>query len=77
MRRYAGTYQNSPDYLRLELVIIDGKLFMRQPGASTKSEIVKVGDNIFSAGGQEVVLIAETSGRIKYLHIAGHALKRV
>ena len=76
-QRYAGTYQNSPDYLRVELFIIDGKLFMRQPGATARSEVVKVGDNIFSAGGQEFVLISETSGRIKYLHIAGHALKRV
>lgn len=76
MRRYAGIYQNAPDYLRLELVIINGKLFMRQPGASEKSEVVKVGDNIFKAGGQEFVLLTETNGRIKYLHIAGHALKR-
>ena len=74
---YAGTYQNAPDYLRLELVIIDGKLFMRQPGASEKSEVVKVGDNTFSAGGQEFVLISEASGKIKYLHIAGHALRRL
>jgi hypothetical protein len=77
MRGYAGVYQNAPDYLRLELFIIDGKLFLRQPEASEKSEVAKVGDNIFSAGGQEFVLISETNGRVKYLHIAGHALRRV
>jgi hypothetical protein len=71
------TYQNAPDYLRLELVIIDGKLFMRQTGAGERSEVVKVGDNIFSAAGQEFVLIPESGGRIKYLHIAAHALKRI
>ncbi len=68
---------NAPDYLKLELVIIGGKLFMRQAGASERSEVVKVGDNIFSAGGQEFVLISETNGRIKYLHLAGHALRRM
>ena len=77
MKRYVGVYQNAPDYLRLELVIVDGKLFLRQPGASEKSEVVKVGDNIFSAGGQEFVLISETNGRMKYLHISGHALRRM
>jgi CubicO group peptidase (beta-lactamase class C family) len=77
MQRYAGIYQNAPDYLRLELVIIDGKLFMRQPGASDKSEVVKFGDNIFRAAGQEFVFISELNGRMKYLHLAGHALKRL
>jgi len=77
MKRYVGIYQNAPDYLRLELVIVDGKLFLRQPEASEKSEVTKVGDNIFSAGGQEFVLILGANGRIKYLHISGHALKRV
>src|SRR6266404_3402103 len=28
MQRYTGVYQNAPDYLKLELVIIDAKLFM-------------------------------------------------
>lgn len=56
---------------------MEGKLFMRQPGARERSEVVKIGDNIFSAGSQEFVLISETNGRMKYLHIAGHALKRM
>jgi CubicO group peptidase (beta-lactamase class C family) len=77
MKRYVGVYQNAPDYLKLELVIVDGKLFMRQPGASERSEVVKVGDNVLRAGGQEFVLISGTNGRMRYLHIAGHALKRV
>ena len=75
MQRYVGIYQNAPDYLRLELEIVDGKLFLRQPRASEKSEVTKVGDNIFSAGGQEFVLISETNGRMKYLHVSGHALR--
>lgn len=77
IQRYVGIYQNSPDYLKFELAIIDGKLFLRQLGANEKSEVIKVGDNIFSADGQEFVLISGTNGRIKYLHIAGHALKRL
>lgn len=75
MRKYVGVYQNAPDYLRLELVFTDGKLYLRQPGASEKSEVVKVSDNIFSAEGQELLLIKGADGRIKYMHIAGHALK--
>jgi hypothetical protein len=77
IQRYVGVYQNSPDYLKLELVIIDEKLFLRQPRASEKSEVIKVGDNIFNADGQEFVLISGANGRMKYLHIAGHALKRL
>jgi len=77
MQRYTGVYQNAPDYLKLELVIIDGKLFMRQPGATEKSEVVKVGDKTFNSGGQEFVLISQSNGRIKYLHLAGHALRKL
>jgi len=77
MKRYVGVYQNAPDYLTLELVIVDGKLFLRQPEASEKSEVLKVADNVFSADGQEFVLISEGNGRIKYLHISGHALRRM
>jgi CubicO group peptidase (beta-lactamase class C family) len=77
MQRYTGVYQNAPDYLKLELVIIEGKLFMRQPGATEKSEVVKVGDKTFVSGGQEFVLISEPNGRIKYLHLAGHALRKL
>jgi CubicO group peptidase (beta-lactamase class C family) len=77
MHRYVGVYQNAPDYLRLELIIVNGKLFLRQPGSSEKSEVVKVGDNIFSADGQEFILIPETDGGVKYLHISGHALRRM
>jgi len=77
MKRYVGVYQNAPDYLTLELVIVDGKLFLRQPEASEKSEVLKVADNVFSADGQEFVLISESNGRIKYLHISGHALRRM
>lgn len=77
MKNYVGAYENAPDYLRLELVTSDGKLFLRQLGANEKSEVVKVGDNIFTAGGQEFLLISGTNGKTKYMHIAGHALKRM
>lgn len=84
MRNYAGVYENAPDYLRLELIIDAGKLFLKQAGAGEKSEVVKVGDNIFTAGGQEFLfggqeflLISGPNGKPKYMHIAGHALKRM
>jgi CubicO group peptidase (beta-lactamase class C family) len=77
MRDYVGSYQNAPDYLRLELVIKDGGLFLKQAGQSAMSPVVKVGDNVFNAGGQEFVLIPGTTGTTKYMHIAGHALRKM
>jgi CubicO group peptidase (beta-lactamase class C family) len=77
MKNYAGAYENAPDYLRMELAVIDGKLFLKQTGANEKSEVVKVGDNIFTAGGQEFLLISGGNGKAKYMHIVGHALKRM
>lgn len=77
MKNYLGAYANAPDYLRLELVTSDGKLFLKQIGASEKSEVVKVSDNTFLAGGQEFLLISGANGKAKYMHIAGHALKRM
>lgn len=77
MKNYVGAFENPPDYLRLELIVSDGKLFLRQLGATERSEVVKVGDNIFIAGGQEFLLIPGAKGRTKYMHIAGHALPRI
>jgi hypothetical protein len=77
MRSYVGVYQNAPDYLRLELVAKDGKLFLKQAGQSEMSQVVKVGDNVFNAGGQEFLLIPGTDGKAKYMHIAAHALRRM
>ena len=77
MRLYAGAYQNAPDYLRLELLVEGGKLFLRQTGQGEKSEVVKVGANLFSAGGQEFVLIPGAGGRPKFMFIASHALRRM
>jgi len=77
MKSYAGIYQNAPDYLRLELVVKEGKLFLRQAGQSEMSQVVKVGDNIFNAGGQEFLLIQGTNGKAKYMHLAAHALRKM
>jgi CubicO group peptidase (beta-lactamase class C family) len=77
MKNYVGAFENAPDYLRLELIVSDGKLFLRQLGATERSEVVKVGDNVFSADGQEFLLIPGANGKTKYMHIAGHALKKI
>src|SRR5216684_2025907 len=77
MRSYVGIYQNAPDYLRLELVVKDSKLFLRQAGQSEMSQVVKVGDHIFNAGGQEFLLIPGTNGKAKYMHLAAHALRKM
>ena len=76
MRSYVGIYQNAPDYLRLELVVKDGRLFLRQSGQSEMSQVVKVGDKIFNAAGQEFLLIQGT-GKAKYMHLAAHALRKM
>jgi CubicO group peptidase (beta-lactamase class C family) len=77
MGRYTGIYQNAPDYLRLEILRKDGKLFLRQAGQEGMSPVAKVGDHLFTAGGQELLLIVRPDGKVKYLHIAGHALRRL
>jgi len=76
MQSYVGIYQNAPDYLRLELVVKDGRLFLRQSGQSEMSQVVKVGDKIFNAAGQEFLLIQGT-GKAKYMHLAAHALRKM
>ena len=47
IRGYAGLYQNSPEYLRLELFVKDNKLFLKQIGQTEMSEVVKFGDKVF------------------------------
>ena len=40
------------------------------------SQVVKVGDKIFNAAGQEFLLIQGT-GKAKYMHLAAHALRKM
>jgi hypothetical protein len=61
----------------LELIVKDGKLFLKQTGQTEMSQVVKVGENIFNAGGQEFLLIPGPGGKSKYMHIAAHALRRM
>lgn len=77
MRAYAGVYQNAPDYLRLELVEENGKLFLRQDGQTGRSEVLKVGANSFTADGTEFVLISGRNADVVYMHIAAHALRKL
>jgi CubicO group peptidase (beta-lactamase class C family) len=75
--RYVGTYRNSPTYLGVEILQKDGNLFLRQIGANDMSPIIKIGDNKFSSGGDEFVLIPGKDNKIEFLYIVGHALKKV
>ena len=77
MRNHTGIYQNAPDYLKLELVLRDGKLFLKQAGQPGMSEVVKVGNNLFNAGGQEILLIPGADGKTMYMHIAAHVLRKM
>ena len=44
---------------------------------SVMAPVVKVGDKVFNAGGQEFLLISGTDGKVKYMHIAAHALRKM
>jgi CubicO group peptidase (beta-lactamase class C family) len=77
MKSYVGIYQNAPDYLRLELLVKDGKLLLKQVGQEATSPVAKVGDSVLTAGGQEFVLIKGSDGSVRHLHIAGHALRKL
>ncbi|HVF48464.1 MAG TPA: serine hydrolase domain-containing protein [Pyrinomonadaceae bacterium] len=76
MNRYAGIYVNSPDYLSVEILKKDNSLFLRQVGSSASSKIIRIGENRFSADGEEFVLIPGANGTVVYLHIVGHAFKK-
>src|SRR5919205_106687 len=71
MRRYAGTYQNAPGYLKLELYVEGGRLLLRQldrPGEP--SEVVKLGEGHFStADGQDFYLISVAGGGVRFMHV--------
>lgn len=75
--RYVGTYTNNPHYLSVEILQKDGSLFLRQIGAHDMTPIVKVGNNRFSSGGDEFVLIPGQDNKVEFLYIVGHAFKRV
>lgn len=77
LRRYAGVYQNAPDYLTLELVVAGGKLFLRQLGHAGMTEVVKVGTNSFTAGNTGFLLIPSRTGDGMFMHISAHALRKL
>lgn len=77
MGRYAGAYVNSPTYLSVEILKKGDGLFLRQVGSSEMSRIIKIGENRFSADGEEFALVPGADGAAEYLHIVGHAFKRV
>jgi CubicO group peptidase (beta-lactamase class C family) len=77
MSRYVGAYVNSPTYLSVEILKKGNELFLRQVGSSEMSRIIKVGENRFSSDGEELALLPGADGAVEYLHIVGHAFKRV
>lgn len=77
MSRYAGSYVNSPTYLSVEILKKGNELFLKQVGSSEMSRIIRIGENRFSADGEEFTLVPGADGAAEYLHIVGHAFKRV
>ena len=75
--RYVGTYINSPNYLSVEILQKDGKLFLRQIGAHDMTPIIKIGNNRFSSGDDDFVLIPGKDNKIEFLYIVGHAFRKV
>jgi CubicO group peptidase (beta-lactamase class C family) len=75
---YAGTYLNKPE--RAEIVAKDGKLYLKL--ADGEFSVTKIGSYRFSIKKQvdsleEFVLVPNANGKIEYLHIGRHALKKV
>lgn len=77
MNRYVGRYVNSPNYLIVEIVKKDNHLFLQQVGSKEMSRIVRIGQDRFSVGGEEFVILSGADGTAEYLHIVGHAFKKV
>jgi CubicO group peptidase (beta-lactamase class C family) len=73
----AGTYQNGPDYLTIELIVENGKLFLRQVGQEGKAEVLKTGPDSFAGAGTEFLLLRGRTSGAAYMHIAGHALRKL
>ena len=77
MREYAGIYENAPDYLRLELIVEDGRLFLAQEGQPGRTEVRKIGPERFAAGGTGFLLIHGRRNGVVFMHIAAHALRKL
>ena len=78
MTDYVGIYLNKPE--RAEILVKEGKLFLRRE--QDDLPITKVGDNRFSIKKQnepaeEFVLVPGADGKVQYLHIGRHALKKI
>lgn len=77
IQRAVGHYVNTPGELELELMMREGRLWLRNPGKpGSETAVTKTSDGRYRAGAQ---IFALTSGRratARYLIIAGHALRR-
>ena len=78
MLDYVGTYLNKPQ--RAEIIAKDGKLFVKW--GEGEFPVTKIGSYRFSVEKQvdpseEFVLVPDANGKVEYLHIGRHALKKM
>jgi CubicO group peptidase (beta-lactamase class C family) len=78
MVNFVGTYLNKPE--RAEIVVKDGKLYLKLEEGEFL--VTKAGSYRFSfekqvESSEEFVLVPSANGKIEYLHIGRHALKKV
>ncbi len=75
MDRYRGSYGNNAT--TFEILAKEGKLYRKQGGRET--QLAKVGERRVraSASGPEAVFVAGPDGAIEYLHVGGHAFKKI
>lgn len=77
MQRAVGHYVNTPRELELELVMEEGRLWLRNPGGAGRgSPVTKTADGRYRAGAVTFALVPGRGGKDRYLIVAGHALRR-
>jgi hypothetical protein len=75
-RALAGTYGSGTGYLTLTLIDTPSALFLRQRGSPDSSRVDRIATDGFLTDGTYFAVSRGADGRAKYLHIAGHTLRR-
>jgi hypothetical protein len=76
-RLVAGTYGSGTGYLTLSLSNWSDGLYLQQLGSPDSSHVDRLGRDAFITDGTYFAVSRDADGRVEYLHIAGHTLRRV
>ena len=75
-RLLAGTYGSGTGYLTLSLSNRPTGLFLQQLGSPDSSRVDRIDRDAFITDGTYFAVSRGADGRVEYLHIAGHTLRR-